>query len=103
MKQRLFAATAALVVACSVAAMGFAPEKDPKTDPKPAEPSKMATDAPKETMYKVQCPTPCEFSVKGHDKAEIVMILKEHAKKHHHMEMSDKEAEDMVKPVEPQK
>ena len=56
----------------------------------------------KAPMYSAKCPSPCSFSVKSHDKAEVVAILKEHAKTHHDgMILSDEKAEGMVKTVEP--
>ncbi len=64
---------------------------------KPAE-SKSA-----EPMYAVGCPSPCNFSVKSHDKAEVVAVIKEHAKSHHNMQMTDKEVEDMIKTKAPKK
>jgi len=69
----------------------------------------VAADAPKteETkapMYKAACPAPCSFSVRSHDKAEIVAVLQEHAKSHHNgMVLSDADANAMVKTVEPKK
>lgn len=59
--------------------------------------------APKEPMYSAACPSPCEFSVKSHDKAEVAAVLKTHAKAHHHMDMSDKDAEGMIKTKAPKK
>jgi predicted small metal-binding protein len=56
----------------------------------------------KAPMYAAKCQAPCNFSVKSHDKAEVVSILKEHAKTHHDgMILSDEQAEGMVKTVEP--
>jgi len=67
-----------------------------------AETSK--TDEPKPPMYSAKCKSPCSFSVKGHDKAEVVAILQEHAKTHHNgMALSDADAEAMIKTVEPEK
>ena len=59
---------------------------------------------PKAPMYSAKCPSPCSFSVKSHDKAEVVAILKEHAKTHHNgMVMADADAAAMVKTSEPKK
>jgi predicted small metal-binding protein len=57
----------------------------------------------KEPMYVVACPAPCDFSVKSHDKTEVVAVVKEHAKSHHNMQMTDKEVEDMIKTKAPKK
>jgi predicted small metal-binding protein len=62
------------------------------------------TDEPKPPMYTAKCKSPCSFSVKSHDKAEVVAILEEHAKTHHNgMALSDADAEAMIKTVEPKK
>jgi len=62
------------------------------------------SDEAKAPMYSAKCPAPCSFSVKSHDKAEVIAILKEHAKTHHDgMVLSDEKAESMVKTVESKK
>jgi len=69
----------------------------------------IAADAPKSEeakapMYKAACPAPCSFSVRSHDKSEIVAVLQEHAKAHHNgMVLSDADANGMIKTVEPKK
>jgi len=40
-----------------------------------------------EAMKKIECPSPCNFSVKSHDEKEIVEMVKQHAKKIHNMEI----------------
>jgi predicted small metal-binding protein len=62
------------------------------------------TDEPKPPMYTAKCKSPCSFSVKSHDKQEVIAILQEHAKLHHNgMVLSDADAEAMIKTVEPKK
>lgn len=62
------------------------------------------TDEPKPPTYSAKCKSPCGFSVKSHDRQEVVAILKEHAKAHHDgTVLSDEKAELMVKTVEPKK
>ena len=52
----------------------------------------------KAPMYYASCPPSCDFTVKSHDKAEVIAILKEHAKSHHDgMILTDEQAEAMVK------
>lgn len=65
------------------------------------EPAK--PEEPKAPMYSAKCKSPCDFSVKSHDKAEVAAILKAHAKSHHNMELSDADAEAMVKSPAPKK
>ena len=52
-----------------------------------------------EAMKKVECPSPCNFSVKSHDEKEIIEMAKRHAKKSHNMEISEKELMSMIKPA----
>ncbi len=62
------------------------------------------SDEPKPPMYSAKCKSPCSFSVKSHDKSEVVALLQEHAKAHHSgLVLSDSEAEAMVKATEPKK
>ncbi|RFC49882.1 MAG: hypothetical protein DUW69_000819, partial [Verrucomicrobia bacterium] len=37
------------------------------------------SDEPKPPMYSAKCKSPCSFSVKSHDKQEVVALLQEHA------------------------
>lgn len=53
--------------------------------------------APKTAVYAVRCGGPCVFSVQSPDKAEVIAIVKQHAKAHHHMNASDKDIEGMIK------
>ena len=52
-----------------------------------------------EAMKKIECPSPCNFSVKSHDEQEIVEMVKQHAKRIHNMEISEKEIQVMIKPA----
>ena len=62
------------------------------------------TEEVKAPMYSAKCHAPCSFSVKSHDRAEVVAVLKEHAKAHHDgLVLTDEKAEAMVKTSEPKK
>ena len=52
-----------------------------------------------EAMKKIECPLPFNFSVKSHDEKEIVEMVKQHAKRIHNMEISEKEIQAMIKPA----
>lgn len=91
MNRKLIAALFALVVGLFATTLAVA------TDTAKSEEAK----AP---MYKASCPPSCDFTVKGHDKAELCAILKEHAKTHHNgMVMSDADCDGLIKTVEPKK
>jgi predicted small metal-binding protein len=91
MKRKLIAALFALAFGLSATTLAVAADT-------------VKTDEVKAPMYSAKCPAPCSFSVKSHDRAEVVAILKEHAKTHHDgMILSDEKAEAMVKTVEPKK
>jgi predicted small metal-binding protein len=92
MKRNLIAALFALVFGLSAATLAFAADMAKSDEAK----------EPKEPMYSARCPAPCSFSVKSHDKEEVIAILKEHAKEHHNgMVLSDADAEAMVKTTIP--
>jgi len=89
MKRNLIAALFALVFGLSTATLAFAADM-------------AKSEEAKEPMYSAKCPAPCSFSVKSHDKEEVIAILKEHAKEHHNgMVLSDADAEAMVKTTIP--
>ena len=52
-----------------------------------------------EAMKKVECESPCNFSVKSHDEKEIIQIVKQHGKKMHNMEITAKDVKQMMKPA----
>ena len=62
------------------------------------------SDEPKPPTYSAKCKSPCSFSVRSHDKQEVVALLQEHTKAHHSgLVLSDTEAEALVKTTEPKK
>ncbi len=44
-----------------------------------------------EQMKKIECPAPCNFSVKSHDEKEIVEMTMQHAKKIHNMSITEQD------------
>ena len=86
MKRYLPAALITSAAALSLATLGVSEEKAKNHDAKDTAP-----------LYTAACPSPCDFSVKSHDKAEVATIIREHAKAHHNMDVSQKDAEAMVK------
>jgi len=49
-----------------------------------------------EALKKLECDPKCGFSVKSHDESEVIKIALEHAKTHHNMTMTEKEAREML-------
>ena len=87
MKKQMIAALFALACGLSLTTLAVANEAAKSEDNQP--------------MYSAQCPPSCDFTVKSHDKAEVVSMLQEHARTHHNgMVLTDEKAEAMVK-VEP--
>jgi predicted small metal-binding protein len=50
-------------------------------------------------MKKIECPSPCSFSVKSHDEKELVEIAVQHAKKSHNMSITEQDVKKMIKPA----
>ena len=44
-----------------------------------------------------ECDPACGFMVRSHDEAEIMSVIKEHAKKAHNMDMTDAQIKGMMK------
>ncbi len=43
------------------------------------------------TFKKVECESPCGFTVKSHDEKEVIEFVRQHAKKAHNMDISEKD------------
>jgi len=50
-----------------------------------------------EKLKIIECDPKCGFLVRSHDEKEIVEIVTQHAKKAHNMNITEKEAKDMMK------
>ena len=88
MKKQMIAALFALASGLSLTTLAVANDAAKSEGDKP--------------MYTAKCPPSCDFSVKSHDKGEVVAMLQEHAKTHHNgMVLSDEKAEAMVMKVDP--
>ena len=87
MKKSMLAAVAAFAVVSALSLFAIAEDAKKPAD-KPA------------TVYTVQCDSPCSFMVSGHDKNEVVAAVILHAKTHHNMNLTEKDAEGMVKTTE---
>ena len=83
MKKSLLAAVAAFAVMSVLSAFAVAEDAKPPAE-KPGK------------VYSVQCDSPCSFMVSGHDKKEVIAIVIEHAKIHHHMNLTEKDVERMI-------
>ncbi|MDB6167879.1 MAG: putative small metal-binding protein [Verrucomicrobia bacterium] len=96
MKKNLIAAFSTLAFALSVTSAVTAAdaEKVPGA----------AASEPQPALYTAKCPSPCDFTVKSHDKKEVASVLKEHAKAHHDgMVLSDADCDSMIKVATPKK
>jgi predicted small metal-binding protein len=86
MLRAIFAAAIALVFTLSSSALA---QEAPKKEVKKTE--------VKGTLKSVTCDPACGFSVRSHDEKEVVAIVKEHAKTHHNMDMTDDKVKEMMK------
>jgi predicted small metal-binding protein len=50
-------------------------------------------------LKSVSCDPDCGFMVRSHDESEIISLVKEHAKKQHSKDVTDKEVMAMMKPA----
>jgi predicted small metal-binding protein len=49
------------------------------------------------SLKKVECDPKCGFMVRSHDEKELVEITKQHAKKSHNKDLTDKDIKSMIK------
>ena len=85
MKSVVMAVVALVVAGSSLTFAQDAPAKKVKMDDKHA------------TMKSVSCDPACGFQVRGHDEAELIDIVRTHAKKMHNMDMSEADVRKMMK------
>ncbi len=52
-------------------------------------------------VKEVTCDPSCGFVVKSRDEKEIVSVVKQHAKTHHHMKLSDKDVRAKITEASP--
>ncbi len=52
-----------------------------------------------EQLKKIECPSPCNFSVRSHDEKEIVELTLQHAKKIHNQTMAEQDVRKMIRPA----
>ena len=93
MMHRIIAAVFVVVLAVSFTSVSFAQDamkKDMEMKKEMKKDDGMA-------LKSVSCSPECGFMVRSHDEKELVSVVKEHAKKAHNMEMSDKEVMGMMK------
>jgi predicted small metal-binding protein len=50
-----------------------------------------------EKLSKLECDPKCGFAIQSHDEKEIIEIAIQHAKKAHNMEVTEKEAREMLR------
>lgn len=50
-------------------------------------------------MKKLECPSPCNFSIKSHDEKEIVKMVMQHAQEKHNMKVTEQDLQKMIKPA----
>ena len=100
MYKRLFMTMLVIVVAIAFATPTFAQEsthqgmkKDEKMEMTKAE----KTMGP---LKSISCDPGCGFSIQSRDEKEIFSVVKNHVKKVHHMDITEKKAKEMMKTVE---
>ena len=100
MKQTILIALFAVAILGMFVVPVFAQEKGEKP---PKQEGKEMTKEPMkvEGLKMAACDPACGFRVVSHDESEIVSMLKEHARKHHDKNLTDKEAQAMIKDAPP--
>ena len=48
-------------------------------------------------LKKVECDPKCGFMIRSHDENEMIDLVKQHAKKSHNMDVSEKDIRDKIK------
>ncbi|HLF13622.1 MAG TPA: DUF1059 domain-containing protein [Bacteroidota bacterium] len=91
MYKTVLAAISAVMVVLTFSAMSIAQDKPDMT----AKQDEMG----KSGLMAVSCDTVCGFRVISHDQAEITGMVKQHAKAHHKMELTDADVKGMMKPA----
>ena len=93
---------AAIVLAFSLPALALSQEAV-KKETKVMEKKMEMKEHMKEGLKSVSCDPSCGFSVRSHDEKELTAMVKEHAKTHHNMDMTDEQVRGMMKDVKMEK
>jgi predicted small metal-binding protein len=105
MNKTVFTAILAVLLVLAFSTVTFAQDKTDmqgkKTEMKGMMKDKMnkAGEMGKSGLMSFSCDPACGFSVRSHDEAEIISMVKEHAKTHHNMEMTDAQIKEKIKPA----
>ena len=97
MIKKLFAVMITIILAISFSALVHPQDNAKKSDDKMTMTKEEKMAGP---LKSISCDPGCGFMVQSRDEKEILSVVKNHAKKVHHMELTDKKAREMMKTVE---
>jgi predicted small metal-binding protein len=94
MAKRISIAFFTLLLAVAFSTLTLAQEKQ---EMKKETKSEMTKSEKPMAMHTLSCDNTCGFMVRSHDEKEAMSIMKNHAKKAHKMDMTDKQMQEMMK------
>ena len=97
MTKILFVIMIVMVLSVAFSSMAYSQDNSKKTDDKMAMTKEEKMSGP---LKSISCDPTCGFMIQSRDEKEVLSVVKNHAKKVHHMELTDKKAREMMKTVE---
>lgn len=100
MYKRIFVTMLVIVVAIAYATPTFAQESTHKEMKKDKKMEMTKAEKIMGPLKSISCDPGCGFSIQSRDEKEIFSVVKNHAKKVHHMDLTEKKAKEMIKTVD---
>jgi len=100
MKKQIFMAVFTVVLIVAFSTITFAQESTQKEMKKDEKMEMTKAEKTMGPLKSISCDPGCGFSVQSRDEKEIFSVVRNHAKKVHHMDITEKKAKEMIKTVE---
>ena len=97
MTKKLFAVIITIILAISFSALVHPQDNSKKKDDKMTITKEEKMAGP---LKSISCDPGCGFSIQSRDEKEVLSVTKNHVKKVHHMDITEKKAREMMKIVE---
>ena len=97
MVKRILAALFVLMLAVSFSTITFAQDQTKQQAKKDEKMEMKKEEKAMGPLKSVDCSPTCGFLCRSHDEKELTSVIKNHAKKMHKMDMTDKQIRDMMK------
>ncbi len=100
MHKRIFVTMIVIVIAMAFATLTFTQESTQKEMKKDEKMEMTKAEKTMGPLKSISCDPGCGFSIQSRDEKEVLSVAKNHVKKVHHMDITEKKVKEMMKTVE---